>query len=163
MIRFITYDSNGKVEIEIHSGEEEDGKVLVFKNGVAYSDGMTLEKVAEYCTNDIKATEEVYKAQKKVEDLFGPRLFKNSVAIIRTKKGNTVGCHMISTYNYRKLQPNQFVYDGYVGRSFEISGSVGGTVIILVHDFVSPSGFSFTNTIRFENVTEIELMSEHDQ
>lgn len=69
---------------------------------------------------------------------------------------------MVSTYNYRKARPKQFVYDGYVGRSFEISGNSGGTVVILVHDFVSCSGFSFTNTIRFNNITSIELMSKHD-
>ena len=39
--------------------------------------------------------------------------FKNSVAIVRTRKDNVVGCHMISTYGYEKENPNQFVYDEY--------------------------------------------------
>ncbi len=142
MVKFITYGPKERIEIEVY---DED------------------KKVAEYCLNDVKMTQIAYEECKKVENCFGPRIFKNSVAIIRTRKGNTVGCHMVSTYNYRKLQPRKFVYDEYVGASFEITESVGGTVVILVNDFLSCSGFSFTNTIRFENVTGIEIMSEHDK
>ena len=120
--------------------------------------------VLKYCENDAKVTLEVYKKYKAMcKETFNPRLFKNSIAIIRTKKGNVVGCHMFSTYNYIKLKPKQFDYKGYCGQSFEITESVGGTIVVLVKDKLQHSNIEFTNTVRIDNVTAIEIISEHDQ
>lgn len=52
-------------------------------------------------------------------------ILTNSVAFVSTKKENTIGVHMISTYRYRKLMPNQFTYTEYMGASFEINEDVG--------------------------------------
>lgn len=49
--------------------------------------------------------------------------FKNSVAIVRTKKDNVVGSHMIFTYGYREENPNQFAYDGYRCKLVWIGGN----------------------------------------
>jgi len=122
---------------------------------------ITSEKLSEYCENDAKITYELYKQH--FEQIFNPRLFKNSIAIIRTKKGNVVDCHMFSTYNYIKLKPKQFDYKGYCGQSFEITESVGGTIVVLVKDKLQHSNIEFTNTVRIDNVTAIEIISEHDQ
>lgn len=89
-------------------------------------------------------------------------IFTDSVALVRTRKQNTVGVHMISTYRYQKLMPSQFVYSGYVGESFEITENVGGMVIITITNKLPHSGITFKNVIRFDNVTDIEIMSEHD-
>ena len=70
---------------------------------------------------------------------------------------------MFSTYNYIKLKPKQFDYKGYCGQSFEITESVGGTIVVLVKDKLPHSNIEFTNTVRIDNVTAIEIMSEHDQ
>lgn len=120
--------------------------------------------ICPHCENNAKVTLEVYKKYKAMcKETFNPRLFKNSIAIIRTKKGNVVGCHMFSTYNYIKLKPKQFDYKGYCGQSFEITESVGGTIVVLVKDKLPHSNIEFTNTVRIDNVTAIEIMSEHDQ
>ncbi len=88
--------------------------------------------------------------------------YTNSVAIIRTRKGNTEGCHMVSTYAYQQLMPNQFVYDGYFCKWFELSENVGGQVKIRTFDKLEHAGIVFENVITFDNVVEIELLSEHD-
>lgn len=88
--------------------------------------------------------------------------YTNSVMIIRTRKGNTVGCHMISTRNYQKLIPNQFDYKGYVCEAFEVYENVGGQIKVKVIDTLRHAGIVFYNIITFANVTEIEILSEHD-
>ena len=88
--------------------------------------------------------------------------YTDSVAIIRTRKGNTIGCHMISTYNYCKLMPNQFVYNGYFCEAFEIYENVGGQVKIKTFDKLHHSGIELENVITMSNVTGIEIMSEYD-
>lgn len=69
---------------------------------------------------------------------------------------------MISTYNYQKLMPNQFVYDGYSCEAFEIFENVGGQVKVRTFDTLKYAGIKFENVITFANVTDIEIMSEHD-
>ena len=87
--------------------------------------------------------------------------FKNSVAIVRTRKDNVVGCHMISTYGYEKENPNQFVYDEYRCKRFELVETVCGSVIIRTEDALEHSKAKITNEIIFENVTEIEILTAH--
>ena len=89
--------------------------------------------------------------------------YKNSVAIVRTRKGNTVGCKMIATYRYAKLNKNQFVYDkGYMCKDFEIIETVGGQVIVKTTDKFEFSKANITNRIVFDNVTDIEILTHHD-
>ena len=87
--------------------------------------------------------------------------FKNSVAIVRTRKGNVVGCHMISTYGYEKENPNQFVYDEYRCKQFELVETVGGCVIVKTEETLEHSKAKITNEIIFENVTEVEILTTH--
>lgn len=87
--------------------------------------------------------------------------FKNSVAIIRTRKDNVVGSHMISTYNYQKENPNQFVYGEYRCERFELAETVGGRVIVKTEETFEHSKAKVTNEIIFENVTEIEILTTH--
>ena len=87
--------------------------------------------------------------------------FKNSVAIVRTRKDNVVGCHMISTYGYEKENPNQFVYDEYRCKQFELVENVGGFVIVKTEETLEHSKAKITNEIIFENVTEVEILTTH--
>lgn len=89
--------------------------------------------------------------------------YKNSVAIIRTKNGNTVGCHMVSTYNYQALNKTQFVYDEYKCKSFEIYENVGGEVKIRTYDELNHANVKVTNYITFNNVTGIDIFSCHEE
>lgn len=89
--------------------------------------------------------------------------YRNSVAIIRTRKENTVGCHMVVAKRYMQLMPSQFVYkDCYICNGFEILENVGGDVIIKTTDDLKNVGIEFENHIRIRNVEEIEIMSEHE-
>ena len=87
--------------------------------------------------------------------------FKNSVAIVRTRKGNVVGCHMISTYGYEKENQNQFAYDEYRCKQFELVETVGGCVIVKTEETFEHSKAKITNEIIFENVTEVETLTTH--
>lgn len=87
--------------------------------------------------------------------------FKNSVAIVRTKKDNVVGSHMIFTYGYREENPNQFAYDGYRCKQFELAETVGGRVIVKTEETLRHSKVKITNEIIFENVTEVEILTTH--
>lgn len=87
----------------------------------------------------------------------------NSVAIIRTRKENTVGCHMVVAKKYMQLMSSQFAYkDCYICNDFEILENAGGDIIIKTHDSLQYAGIEFENTIRIRNVTDIEIMSEHE-
>lgn len=88
--------------------------------------------------------------------------YKNSAAIIRTKSGNTVGCHMIFTHNYKKLNPEKFDYKGYYCKEFEVLETVGGKVVIKAFDKLNFSETEIKIEINFSNVTEIEILTEHD-
>lgn len=88
--------------------------------------------------------------------------YTNSVAFVRTRKESVVGCHVISTRNYQKLMPSRFVCSGYTCREFEIFENVGGQVKIKTYDSLEHAGIEFENTITLSNVTNIEIMSEHD-
>ena len=88
--------------------------------------------------------------------------YKNSVAIIRTRKDNVVGCHMISTKGYEKINPNKFAYDGYRCREFEIGETVGGVVVVATKGKFEYSGADIRNEILFENVYAIELLTAHE-
>ena len=87
--------------------------------------------------------------------------FKNSVAIVRTRKDNVVGCHMISTYDYQKENPNQFVYGEYRCERFELAETVGGRVIVKTEETFEHSKAKVTNEIIFENVTKVEILTTH--
>lgn len=119
------------------------------------------KKASEYCIKDVEMTYELSEMWKRGNA--NPRRFTNSVAIIRTRKGSTAGCHMISTYNYRKIMPTQFCYNGYCGQYFEITENVGGQIIIFVYDKLPHSGIEYKNVIKINNVVAIELMSEHEE
>lgn len=88
--------------------------------------------------------------------------YKNSAAIIRTRNGNTVGCHMAFTHNFRKLNPNKFDYKGYQCKEFEILETVGGKVVVTTFDNLKHAEVKIINEIRFSNVIEIEIITEHD-
>lgn len=88
--------------------------------------------------------------------------YTNSVMIVRTRKENIVGCHMIATRSYQKLMPDRFLYSGYICREFEVHENVGGQVKIKTYDRLEHAGIEFANIITFVNVTDIEIMSEHD-
>lgn len=87
--------------------------------------------------------------------------FKNSVAIVRTRKDNVIGSHMISTYSYQKENPNQFVYGEYRCERFELAETVGGCVIVKTEETLRHSKVKITNEIIFENVTEVEILTTH--
>lgn len=88
--------------------------------------------------------------------------YQNSVAIIRTRKDSTVGCHMIFTNRYAAANKNQFMYRGYPCSEFHISETDGGDVIVTTFDVMPQSKVKITNQIRFENVTEIEMLTSHE-
>lgn len=88
--------------------------------------------------------------------------YRNSAAIIRTRSGNTIGCHMVFTHKYRGLKPNQFDYKGYPCQEFDILETVGGKVVIEASDKLNYSGAEVKIKMNFSNVTEIEILTEHD-
>lgn len=90
-------------------------------------------------------------------------MYKNSVAIIRTRKDTIVGCHMIVTRKYIQLMPSQYDYkNAYVCDSFEILENVGGDVVIVAEDSLKHAGIRFKNLMRIRNVEEIEILTEHE-
>lgn len=91
-------------------------------------------------------------------------IYKNSVALIRTRKGNVAGCHMVVTRRYIKLMPTSFCYKGcYICDNFEILENVGGDVVIISHDRLGYAGVDIKNRIRIQNVSDIEIMTEHEE
>ena len=88
--------------------------------------------------------------------------YQNSVAIIRTRKDSVVGCHMIFTNRYVAANIHQFVYRGYPCSEFHIAETEGGDVIVTIFDVMQQSKVKITNQIRFENVTEIEVLTSHE-
>jgi len=86
--------------------------------------------------------------------------YKNSVAIIKTKNGSTVGCHFISTYNYIKLNPKKFVYSTKPCKEFSIYENVGGKVIIETTDYLKHSNVEIKNEIIISNVIDIKILTE---
>lgn len=86
----------------------------------------------------------------------------NSVAIIRIRKDSVVGCHMIYTNRYVATNKHQFVYRGYPCAEFHIAETDGGDVIVTTVDMMPHSKVKITNQIRFENVTEIEVLTSHE-
>lgn len=90
-------------------------------------------------------------------------MYKNSVAIIRTRKDTVAGCHRVATKKYIQLMPSQFDYKNtYICDSFELLENVGGDVIIKAEDSLKHVGLEFTNRIRIRNVEEIEILTEHE-
>lgn len=87
--------------------------------------------------------------------------FTNSVAIVRTKKDNVVGSHMISTYEYQKENPNQFTYGEYRCNRFSLAETIGGRVIVKTEETFKQSKAKITNEIIFDNVTEVEILTTH--
>lgn len=88
--------------------------------------------------------------------------YRNSVAIIRTKKDSAVGCHIVFTSAYKTLNPNKFDYKGYLCERFEILETVGGKVVIKTIFRLPHSCVKLKNEIQISNVTEIEILTEHD-
>lgn len=90
-------------------------------------------------------------------------MYKNSVAIIRTRKDTVVGCHMVATRKYIQIMPSQFDYkNAYICDSFELLENVGGDVIIVAKDSLRHANVRFKNRIRIRNVEEIEILTEHE-
>jgi len=90
-------------------------------------------------------------------------VYSNSAAIIRTRKGNTVGCHLLVTKNYQKSNNQEFSFTNvYVGDSFDICESVGGDIVVKVYDLLPHSQVRVKNRIWIQNVTEIEILSFHE-
>ena len=90
-------------------------------------------------------------------------MYKNRVAIIRTRKDTVVGCHSVATKKYIQLMPSQFDYKNtYICDSFELLENVGGDVIIKTEDSLKHVGLEFTNRIRIRNVEENEILTEHE-
>ena len=88
--------------------------------------------------------------------------YKNSIAIIRTRKDSTVGCHFISTYNYIKLNPRKFAYNTKPCKEFSIYENVGGNVIIETIDKLKHSNVEIKNQIIISNVANIEVLTEYE-
>ena len=88
-------------------------------------------------------------------------MYKNSLVIIRTKKDSIVGCHMVFTQQYQADNPNQFDYKGHKCREFEISDTVGGKVVITTQDYLENAEVPITNTLEFDNVTKIDMLTTH--
>lgn len=90
-------------------------------------------------------------------------VYENSTAIIRTLSENKhiAGCVTVTTYNYQKAKPNQFVYDGYMCDKFEIKETVGGKLVITTFEKLHFSGIEITNRILISNVTKVEILTEH--
>lgn len=90
-------------------------------------------------------------------------MYKNSVAIIRTRKDTVVGCHMVATKKYIQIMPSRFDYkNAYICDSFELLENVGGDVIIKAEDSLKNVGIKFINRIRIRNVEEIKILTEHE-
>jgi|GEM_PF-3564812 len=87
---------------------------------------------------------------------------KNSVAIIRTKKDNTEGCHFISTYRFKKLNPTRFAYKEAPVDEFEIYETVGGKVVVKTISKLNHSNVTIENEITISNVANIEILTEYE-
>lgn len=88
--------------------------------------------------------------------------YKNSIAIIRTRKDNVAGSYIVFTDKYRKLNPNKFDYNGYFCDQFEILETVGGNVVINTVQNLIHSGVKIKNEMQFSNVAEIEILTDYD-
>lgn len=88
--------------------------------------------------------------------------YTDILMIVRTRKGNVVGSHMVYTHNYRKINPKKFAYSRYSCNCFELMENISGDIVVKCTDRLEHADINFTNIIRFSNVTEIEIMSEHD-
>ena len=89
-------------------------------------------------------------------------MYKDSYCIIRTRKGNVVGCISIATFNYQKIMSRQFATYNYICDRFEIMENVGGMIIIETYQKMKHAKVEIVNTIRINNVTDIEILSEHE-
>lgn len=89
-------------------------------------------------------------------------IYKNSIAIIRTKKGNAIGCYSIFTGKYCKLQPHKFDYSGYKCDEFEILETVGGKIVVNTIKKTEISGIEIKNQLVFSNVESIKMLTEHE-
>ena len=54
------------------------------------------------------------------------------------------------------------MYRGYPCSEFHIAETDGGDVIVTTFDVMPQSKVKITNQIRFENVTEIEMLTSHE-
>ncbi len=89
-------------------------------------------------------------------------IFTNSFAIIRTRQNAVSGCHTFFTHRYATENKDQFVYNGYPCTEFQIEETVGGDVVVTTFDTMKYSTVRVTNTIRFRNVTGIEILTSHE-
>jgi hypothetical protein len=90
------------------------------------------------------------------------KVYKDSYCIIRTRKENIVGCYSITTFNYQKIMHNQFATYSYICDKFEIMENVGGMIIAKTYQKMRYSNVEIVNTIRVNNVTDIEILTEHE-
>lgn len=91
-------------------------------------------------------------------------VFRDSVAIISTKKDNVVNSYLISTRNYEKVYPHMFSYkDGYRCESFRLyEKNVDGSIIIETNETLGWSKVKVTNKITIANVTSIDILTSHE-
>lgn len=87
--------------------------------------------------------------------------FTNSFAIIRTHQNAGVKCYTVFTHRYATENKDQFVYNGYPCTEFQIEETVGGDVVVTTFDTMGYSKVRITNTIRFRNVSGIEILTSH--
>ena len=85
--------------------------------------------------------------------------------IIRTRKGNTVGCYHFTTYcrdcNDIPSACNKYASFDKAAERIEINWNVGGDVFVNLYD-IHPNGFEVKETVVFskEYVTAIEIETD---
>lgn len=89
--------------------------------------------------------------------------YYNSAAIIRTKKGNTVGVHLIVAEGYRKNGGISFSEkDSVECDYFEICEFVGGSLLIETHANTKVAKVEIKHKIEIKNAETIEILSVLD-
>ena len=89
-------------------------------------------------------------------------MYKDSYCIVRTREGSIVGCISVATFNYQKIMPSQFATYNYICDRFEIMENVGGMIIIKTYQKMKHAKVEIVDTIGINNVTDIEILSEHE-
>jgi len=95
------------------------------------------------------------------------KLQENKSIIVRTRKGNTVGCYHFITYgrnanNLPKACQHYASFDKAAER-IEIGWNVGGDVFVNLYE-VHPNGFTICESVIFDKkyVTAIEIETDFD-
>ena len=109
-------------------------------------------------------------AKEESEDFMRNRVRKtkeNKSIIVRTRKGNTVGCYHFITYcrNNSDIPSacNKYASFDKAAERIEVNWNVGGDVFISLYD-THPNGFEAVETVVFSKdyVTAIEIETDFD-